>query len=140
MSEITLDVTSPTSLLVFHSSGLTYSRVEVEQAGATALFGVPGGKPVDLDHTAQTATLDLGSGGSGLRGLVPGSPAVLRCTFAGALNDLLVGFYRAKYSVGGETRYLATTQARGGPITFFCAVTWLSYTPREPLTNFFLAP
>jgi aminopeptidase N len=36
--------------------------------------------------------------------------AVLKLEFTGELNDKLVGFYRSKYELNGETRYMATTQ------------------------------
>ena len=34
----------------------------------------------------------------------------LHVAFAGILNDYLQGFYRSKYIVDGEERYMATTQ------------------------------
>lgn len=34
----------------------------------------------------------------------------LRLTFQGELNDKMIGFYRSTYTVGDETRILATTQ------------------------------
>ena len=36
--------------------------------------------------------------------------ALLHIVFGGVLNDYMQGFYRSRYSVNGETRYMATTQ------------------------------
>mmetsp|Transcript_19389 Transcript_19389/g.33317 ORF Transcript_19389/g.33317 Transcript_19389/m.33317 type:complete len:873 (+) Transcript_19389:55-2673(+) len=41
---------------------------------------------------------------------LPAGPAKLKMTFEGILNDRMHGFYRSKYTIGGETRYMATTQ------------------------------
>ena len=37
-------------------------------------------------------------------------PASITMSFQGVLNDNLCGFYRSKYTVKGQTRYMAVTQ------------------------------
>ena len=44
------------------------------------------------------------------RGCTVSKSACIQLTFSGVLNDNLLGFYRSKYMVGKEVRYLATTQ------------------------------
>ena len=39
----------------------------------------------------------------------------LHIVFSGVLNDYLQGFYRSKYIVDGEERYMATTHAKPSP-------------------------
>jgi aminopeptidase 2 len=39
----------------------------------------------------------------------PGS-AVLKLKFTGELNNKMAGFYRSKYELNGEPKYMATTQ------------------------------
>lgn len=42
--------------------------------------------------------------------LKKGSDVTVKLDFKGTINDQLVGFYRLSYQIGGETKYMATTQ------------------------------
>lgn len=41
---------------------------------------------------------------------LPTGNAVLKIKYEAVLNDDMAGFYRSKYTVNGETRWMATTQ------------------------------
>ena len=43
---------------------------------------------------------------------LPAGKGVFACSFAGALNDDLAGLYRSKYTLRGESRWMAVTQVR----------------------------
>eukprot|EP01107_Rhizomastix_libera_P000539 TRINITY_DN11014_c0_g1_i1.p1 TRINITY_DN11014_c0_g1~~TRINITY_DN11014_c0_g1_i1.p1 ORF type:complete len:805 (-),score=195.80 TRINITY_DN11014_c0_g1_i1:47-2461(-) len=58
----------------------------------------------ELDEKMQTLTLKLG------KELNQGDKIQVRVQFSGILSDSLTGFYRSKYEINGEKRYMAVTQ------------------------------
>lgn len=83
--------------IVLHSNQLHVFDVSFTPAGGKKLAC----EGIAFDLKRQTVTFsfgaDLSSGELSLR-------------FSGVLNDELSGFYRSKYTVRGETRYMAITQ------------------------------
>ena len=98
---IELDVNVRTSSIKLHALQLTIDPASVKLSSAS------GDKPsltgVHYDLPTQTVSLHFDAD------LAPGL-ATLSCAFRGVLNDELAGFYRSKYTLRGETKYMAVTQ------------------------------
>jgi len=95
-SHINLRVSKPTKEIHLHARGLTVER---------ALLSLPDAREphtIAYDTERETVVLYFTEALSGEH--------MLELVFAGEIKDGLSGFYRSSYKVGGETRYLATTQ------------------------------
>eukprot|EP00899_Mesostigma_viride_P010571 jgi/Mesvir1/19515/Mv06893-RA.1 len=104
---IELDVLEQCRELTFHSAGLTYHSVEVENAGATISFrdGNSVFPSVQVDEKTQTAKLLFGDA------LLLEGTATMHVEYSGVVTDTMTGVYRAAYKdPGGVAKYLATTQ------------------------------
>eukprot|EP01132_Coremiostelium_polycephalum_P011218 gene11218-13743_t len=93
-SDIKLTVVKPTKTVVIHSIELD---IKLAQAG-------PSNKAVKIEYHVpeEVAILEFEHELT--------TDVTLHLEFTGILNDKLKGFYRSKYVVGGEDRYIATTQ------------------------------
>lgn len=95
---ISLLIQKSTKNLTFHAKELKIHSAELSQEG-----NVFPAKQVILNPKDETVTLKFQSN-------VPRGRVRLKLKFTGVLNDKMRGFYRSRYHVGGEERYMATTQ------------------------------
>ena len=94
-------VVHPVQTVYLNAVDLRVTSASLARAGVAATT-----PPVAIYHeVASKPILALDFAGPLERG-----PATLHLAFSGILNDKLAGFYRSKYTVDGEVRYLATTQ------------------------------
>lgn len=93
-----LNVVEPTKVIVLHSKDLVVSNVLVRQS---RLSYMP--KSVSYDDVAETLIIKFD------QALVSGK-AELDLHFEGKILEGMRGLYRSKYTVGGEDRYLMTSQ------------------------------
>ncbi|OMH84586.1 Aminopeptidase 1 [Zancudomyces culisetae] len=104
---IDLEVKEATDKIVLNSNELTIKQVVVESSSEgqqTKTQEVAKGK-YDVDPEMERLTIQLDEK------LQVGSKTVLKLKFSGVLNDLMVGFYRSKYTDGqGNEKNMATTQ------------------------------
>jgi aminopeptidase N len=96
---VTLQVKSATKNITLHALEIVVKTASVTQHGKTVATLTNQTK----DATTERVSLDFDNE------IAPGD-ATLHLTFTGELNDKMAGFYRSKYVVNGETRYMATTQ------------------------------
>jgi len=96
--EVTVDVKKDTDTVVCNSSELTYSSASVASASGTVACNT-----ISLQEAEETVTLKFDE-------VVKAGPYTLTYTFTGCLNDMMRGFYRSKYTVDGEDRWMAVTQ------------------------------
>jgi len=97
---VDLQVKEATDTIVLHSY-----EIKINSASVSSLRPAEKYKAVDIsyDEKEERAILKFSST------LQPG-PAQLDLDFDGVLNDKMKGFYRSKYTLNGEERYMATTQ------------------------------
>jgi len=95
--EVSANVAKSTNTIVCNAAELDISAATVT-CGEKSEAGV-----VSLQEKEETATLTLPAD------LATGA-VTITYTFTGCLNDKMRGFYRSKYSVEGEERYMAVTQ------------------------------
>jgi len=97
------------SVIYLNALELTVSKAEIE-------YDVPVvADASEVDSITPATAVHHNVGGSDVLAIAFGAPlptgeATLRLAFQGTLNDHLAGFYRSKYVVDGQVRYLATTQ------------------------------
>jgi puromycin-sensitive aminopeptidase len=97
-ASIDVIVNEPVREIVVNAVELAISDVTIEADGQTLALGV------EFDPANDRVTLSAPSE-------IPPGPAVLRCSFAGTLNDQLTGFYRSVFTDdAGVKRTIATTQ------------------------------
>ncbi|KAJ2304909.1 hypothetical protein IWW54_005250, partial [Coemansia sp. RSA 2705] len=98
---INVRIVEETSTIVLHSNELELLEATISSDGAAALTA----SKIVLQKEDETAHVHFG------QALPAGSEATLFIAFRGVLNDLMVGFYRSKYTdAQGAEKYLATTQ------------------------------
>ncbi len=96
---IDLEVTAATSELVCNAADLSIANAVLERSD-----GPDTPAAVSLDADLERAVFSFPD-------VVAPGPATLRCTFAGTLNDMLLGFYRSTFTdAEGSVRTIATTQ------------------------------
>eukprot|EP01132_Coremiostelium_polycephalum_P001267 gene1267-1596_t len=93
-TDIKLKVLKPTKKIVIHAIELDIKLARIGSTNNTT--------SILYDTEEEVAILEFQSEIT--------TDATLHLEFTGILNDKLKGFYRSKYVVGGEDRYLATTQ------------------------------
>ncbi|KAF2071698.1 hypothetical protein CYY_006979 [Polysphondylium violaceum] len=93
--DITVEVTKPSKTITIHS---------IELVIHTAKLGDQVASKIEYYVPEEVAILTFE------KEIEPVKSAKLSLTFDGILNDQLKGFYRSKYVVDGEDRYLGTTQ------------------------------
>ncbi|WP_371802382.1 M1 family metallopeptidase [Candidatus Lokiarchaeum ossiferum] len=98
-SQVEIDLEVPASTVCIHGKDLEIQVCNLRKESASS--------PVsrcdfDFDQKQQQIIVKLPSEMSG--------KIWLDFEFTGILNDMLAGFYRSRYIVDGETRYMATTQ------------------------------
>jgi len=97
-AEIDVDIETAVDEIVVNAAELEIDAVTLETDGGSL------GATVSLDADAERATFSLERTAEAGRG-------VLRCRFAGVLNDKLHGFYRSTFTdADGATRTIATSQ------------------------------
>ena len=94
-----MSVKSATKNITLHALEIVIKTAQVEQHGKTVATLTNQTKDASTDRVTLEFDNELATG-----------DATLRLTFTGELNDKMAGFYRSKYVVNGETRYMATTQ------------------------------
>ncbi|EGG24449.1 puromycin-sensitive aminopeptidase-like protein [Cavenderia fasciculata] len=94
--DITLQVNKPTTTIVIHSIEIAIQSATINNNNKAI--------NIEYDTTDEVAVLTFE------KEVSPSDSAVLAIAFTGELNDKLKGFYRSKYVVNGEDRYVATTQ------------------------------
>lgn len=90
---------SATKTITLHALEIVVKTATVEQHGKTVATLKNQTKDASTDRVTLEFDHELTTG-----------DATLLLTFSGELNDKMAGFYRSKYIVNGETRYMATTQ------------------------------
>jgi puromycin-sensitive aminopeptidase len=95
---IALTVREPVSEIVLNAAELTLTAARLSAGDGESLP-----QKIDIDEAAELVRLPF------VEPLPPGQ-AVLRLDFTGTLNDKLRGFYRSKYALDGQERWLAATQ------------------------------
>ncbi|EFA82031.1 puromycin-sensitive aminopeptidase-like protein [Heterostelium album PN500] len=93
--DIDLRVVEETNVIVIHCLDIDIKHAEV--AGQVA-------SNIAFDTHDEVAIITFPAA------LAKGSTPTLKITYSGILNDKLKGFYRSKYVVNGEDRYIGTTQ------------------------------
>jgi len=99
IAEVDVTVLNTTSSVILHSVYLSISSIQF----VTKDGSIMAPKSHALDEKQETLnivfneTLPLGDG-------------TFKFEYTGTLNDQMAGFYRSKYTVDGQERYLATTQ------------------------------
>eukprot|EP01133_Synstelium_polycarpum_P017368 gene17368-20721_t len=93
--DIDVDVKTATKTIVIHSIDIEISAASV---GDNKVANIA------YDTTDEVAVLTFDSE------LTAGTKATIHIEYDGILNDKLKGFYRSKYTVDGEDRYIGTTQ------------------------------
>jgi puromycin-sensitive aminopeptidase len=96
--EISVSVKEATKTILVHSKSITISSVELVGSGKTLST-----QNITFDEKDDVATFEFDQS-------LPVGDAVLKIKFEATLNDDMAGFYRSKYVVNGETRWMATTQ------------------------------
>ena len=96
-----MQIVSPTQTLTLHALDLTIHSASLHSTGSQAEMFFPA--TFTLDALSQTVTFSFGV-------VMQQGPAELRLEYTGVLNDKLAGFYRSKYFVEGQERYMAVTQ------------------------------
>lgn len=66
--------------------------------------------PVDFHHDGDTLVVDAFGGGPAGTSARPSGAFSLRIAYTGEINDKMAGFYRSRYTMDGEERFLAITQ------------------------------
>ncbi|MBI2021643.1 M1 family metallopeptidase [Candidatus Daviesbacteria bacterium] len=94
---IYLSLTKATKQIILHAHELTIDSVQVSQQGREF-----DGK-INYQEEDETVTFIFPK-------LIKKGKAELKLKFRGTLNDKMRGFYKSKYSINGEEKYLATTQ------------------------------
>ena len=87
-----------TKEIILHSKDLEISEVKVRGKSKEVSRGT-----VSYDKKSETAVFKFAN-------KIPAGQAELKIKFRGALTDKLKGFYRSRYEVNGEEKYIATTQ------------------------------
>ncbi|KAJ2493003.1 hypothetical protein IWW37_001007 [Coemansia sp. RSA 2050] len=101
---IRVRVNEPTDKIVLHANELEIQEASLTSA-ALQLDGPLRATSITLAKDDETAHLAFS------QSLPSGTEATLTIKFSGALNDLMVGFYRSKYTdANGATKNMATTQ------------------------------
>ncbi|GAM21589.1 hypothetical protein SAMD00019534_047640 [Acytostelium subglobosum LB1] len=95
--DITLNVREATNVIVIHS-------IEIDIKSATIAGTDNPMTSIVYDTTDEVAVITF------QHELAVHSKPVLAIDFTGILNDKMHGFYRSKYTIDGEDRYLGTTQ------------------------------
>jgi len=95
---ITISLDKPVQAITLHSADLL-----IEGARVTVGRKVMPAEQVTYDMKAETATFHFKEN-------LPKGKADLFCTFSGVLSDNMRGFYKSKYAVDGQERFMATTQ------------------------------
>jgi len=93
--EIAVESSKPTSKLTLHAADIKIQRCIIEsekgsQDAAVRIIPEAEEMHITMPHAATKFKV--------------------RIEFTGILNDKLAGFYRSKYTINGQTKYLATTQ------------------------------
>ncbi len=95
---INITLSKPQKEITLHSKDINIKTADIIQ-GKT-LYYVDN---VTYDIKSETATIIF-------KKPITRGKAKLTLTFEGVISDSLRGFYRSRYVIGGETKYLATTQ------------------------------
>ncbi len=95
---IDIDLETPTSQIVVKAKNLDIPICKY--GSANSLENAP--FEMDKQKEEMTITLPTDKAQEGRK--------ILYFEFSGELNDMLLGFYRSKYVVDGQTKYAATTQ------------------------------
>ncbi len=88
----------PTKQIILHALDLEIETADFVHNGKETWAG-----KISYDTKSETAT-------STFPKVLPKGEGQLKLAFRGILNDKMRGFYRSRYEVGGQSRYLATTQ------------------------------
>ncbi|EGC38962.1 hypothetical protein DICPUDRAFT_45518 [Dictyostelium purpureum] len=92
--DITVNIVKPTKTIIIHSIDIDIKSASILNQKATITYYEP----------EEVAILEFPNE------LSVTENTVLSIDFTGILNDKLKGFYRSKYTVDGEDRYIGTTQ------------------------------
>jgi len=98
--EVEVEILEPTSAIMLNAVDLTIYRVQLEHSAFSRVF-VP--QSTDVDKEQETVMFHFAE-------TLPVGRAKLTVVYHGELNDQMHGFYRSKYAVDGEERYMAVTQ------------------------------
>ncbi|KJE94030.1 aminopeptidase 2 [Capsaspora owczarzaki ATCC 30864] len=98
------DAAAAETVLVLHAIDLTIASASLQLDGADDRIQA---SATSVDATAETCSLTFPIAASKL---AKAKKIVAHAAFSGTLNDNLVGLYRSSYEMGGEKRYMATTQ------------------------------
>ncbi|KAJ2804747.1 hypothetical protein H4R21_001525, partial [Coemansia helicoidea] len=102
---IRVRVNEATSTIVLHANELEIAEAAITSAASVQLQAPLQATSIALHADDETAHLVFA------QPLAAGTEATLQLKFSGVLNDLMVGFYRSKYTdAKGEARHIATTQ------------------------------
>eukprot|EP00762_Andalucia_godoyi_P007270 ANDGO_08031.mRNA.1 Aminopeptidase M1 len=93
--EIELEVVEHSSQIVLNAAELTFESAFVDSVAV---------KAIDTDVKESTVTFVLE------KALEKGAKSMIRIVYSGILNDRMQGFYRSKYTLNGQTRYMGVTQ------------------------------
>ncbi|KAK5575731.1 hypothetical protein RB653_006865 [Dictyostelium firmibasis] len=93
--DITINIVKPTKTIIIHSIDIEIQSVKILNQQATS---------VTYYEPEEVAILEFQDE------LPVTENTILSIDFTGILNDKLKGFYRSKYVVNGEDRYIGTTQ------------------------------
>ena len=93
-----VDVVEEVKSIVCNASNLNVSAATVETDAGELLM-----PEVKADQETESLSLLLAHN-------LQKGPAMVTYTFTGVLNDQMRGFYRSKYTMDGEERYMAVTQ------------------------------
>lgn len=94
--KITIKVTKPTDLITLHCAELKIESCSISTIQRTIQC------ITQTDKKNEELQIRLAEKINGT--------ATIHIKFRGILNDRLLGFYRSKYTVGSQTKFLATTQ------------------------------
>ena len=96
--KVKVDVVEEVKSIVCNASNLNVSAATVETDAGELLM-----PEVKADQETESLSLLLAHN-------LQKGPATVTYTFTGVLNDQMRGFYRSKYTMDGEERYMAVTQ------------------------------
>ncbi|KAJ1734465.1 hypothetical protein LPJ61_001064 [Coemansia biformis] len=103
--QIKVRVNEATSTIVLHANELEIAEAAITSIASAQLATPLQATAIAFEKSDETVHLEFA------RALAAETEATLHIKFRGVLNDLMVGFYRSKYTdAKSETKYMATTQ------------------------------